>query len=342
MVSYLLCEVVMVSKRQLKKLVRNFGNLRIGIVGDMVADTYITGITERVSREAPVLIVRQQTEHLVPGGAANVAMNLTSLGAAVDVAGVIGADRSGENLKRILKDAGINVRGIVVNPACGTISKTRILAGAKHTLAQQVLRLDCEPNSPPTPDITKKILGYIRRIDRNVDGWIVSDYGYRLIDDAILEQMRKIAKNKPVLADSRFDIMRYSNLTVIKPNELEALSAAEIENNGKRAILSAAEKLKRQLDPKVVIITLGNQGMLVYQSRREYKFIPAVGTDKIVDLTGAGDTSAAVLLLSISAGADFYESAYLANCAGSVVVMKYGSASCSQKELLRIIDERSA
>jgi len=332
----------MMSKRQLKKLVKNFSNLRIGIVGDMVADTYITGITERVSREAPVLIVRQQDEHLVPGGAANVAMNLIALGATVYVTGVIGADHTGENLKRILKDAGVNVRGMMINPASGTISKTRILAGAKHTLAQQVLRLDCEPKSPPKPEITKKILGFIKRTDRNVDGWIVSDYGYQLIDDTILGQMQKIARNKPVLADSRFNITRYSNLTVIKPNESEALSAAEIESNGRKAILSAAGKLKRQLDPQVVIITLGNQGMLVYQSRSEYRFVPAVGTDKIVDLTGAGDTSAAVLLLSISAGADFYESAYLANCAGSVVVMKYGSASCSQKELLRVIDEYSA
>ncbi len=329
------------SKRNLRSIVNKFGKLRIGIIGDLVADTYITGITERVSREAPVLIVRQETEQLVPGGAANVAMNLISLGANVRVCGLTGADERGIKLRGILKRSGVDVSGIIANSECNTISKIRILAGAKHTLAQQVLRLDCEPKLPPKRDEIGKILNFIKRKDKETDGWIISDYGYNLIDDEILGYMRKIAKNKPVLADSRFDINRYSELTIIKPNESEAFEAANVSGSGRRAILKAARELKNRLNPEAVIITLGNQGMLVYESRKEYRFVPAVGTDKIVDLTGAGDTSACVLLLSIAAGADFYSSAFLANCAGSIVVMKYGSASCSRKELLKVLNEYS-
>ena len=329
------------AKRKLKSIVNKFGKLSIGIIGDLVADTYITGITERVSREAPVLIVRQEGENLVPGGATNVAMNLLALGAKVTIGGIIGNDERGKKLKEILKRSEADVSGIITSKEFKTISKIRILAGAKNTLAQQVLRLDCEPKSPPSAKDIRKISNFIRSKDKEVDGWIISDYGYKLIDDAILEQMREIALNKPVLADSRFDINRYSGLTIIKPNESEALKAAEIESNGRKAILQAADKLKANLKPKVVIITLGNKGMLVYESRKSYKFVPAVGTDKIVDLTGAGDTSAAVLLLSIAAGADFVTSAFLANCAGSVVVMKYGSASCTRKELLRVLNEYS-
>jgi rfaE bifunctional protein kinase chain/domain len=330
------------NKKQLKKLVNRFKGLRIGVVGDLLADTYLTGTTERVSREAPVLIVRAEKEELVPGGAANVACNLAALGAAVEVVGVVGKDQAGENLKARLHESRINLRGVFPDRAYGTVSKTRILAGAKHTLAQQVLRVDREPETPPSAKVMNELIRYILAADARVDGWIVSDYGYQLVNTAIIQVMQSIALEKPVLADSRYQIQRFSGLTAVKPNEQEALDAAGFAANSRADLLKAAQKLKELARSRAVIVTLGNQGMLVFENPDVNRFVPAVGSDKILDLTGAGDTAGATLILALAAGADFYQAAALANCAGSVVVMKYGCACCYPKELLEVIDEHIA
>lgn len=329
----------MTNGKSLKQLVHRFKALRVGVVGDLLADTYLTGITERVSREAPVLIIRAEKEELVPGGAANVACNLAALGASVALAGVVGTDSAGESLKTKLGAQGIPLDGIFADPGYGTVSKTRILAGAKHTLAQQVLRVDREPSGPPSTKTTKALEDYIRSADPQIDGWILSDYGYHLINDRLIRVLRSIAARKPVLADSRYGIRRFAGLTAIKPNEQEALEAAGVRAGGREALVAAATKLKRTLRTRAVIVTLGNQGMLVFENSKRFRFVPAVGSDQIIDLTGAGDTAGATLILALAAGADVYQAAALANCAGSVVVMKYGCACCYPKELLDVIDE---
>jgi len=323
----------------LKRLVERFKGVRVGVIGDLLADTYVTGTTERVSREAPVLIVRAEKDEMVPGGAANVACNLAALGAKVSVVGVVGRDDAGKRLKGTLAARGIRVDGVVTDGAYGTVSKTRILAGAKHTLAQQVLRIDREPSAPPAASTAKKIFKRLASTDREVDGWILSDYGYRLVDEAIVARMRASAKRKPVLADSRYGILRFTDLTAVKPNEQEAMEAANVTRPDRDGLVLAAKRLKRQVRSKAVIVTLGNQGMLVYEDARRYRFVPAVGTDQILDLTGAGDTAGAALILALASGSDFYQAAALANCAGSVVVMKYGCACCYPKELMKVIDE---
>ncbi len=326
-------------REELKKLVGRFSRLRIGIVGDLLADTYLTGTTERVSREAPVLIVRAEKEELVPGGAANVACNIGSLGATAHLVGVVGCDSAGESLKEKLGEYRIDLSGVVSDADYGTVSKTRILAGAKHTLAQQVLRVDREPTSGPSAATMKLLRRQLEAADEQVDGWIISDYGYRLINADMIRFFQSVAKRKPVLADSRYQICRFGKLTAIKPNEQEALEASGVAENGRAGVLQAAGKLKQQVKTQAIIVTLGNQGMLVYEDSKKHKFVPAVGSDQIIDLTGAGDTAGATLIMSLSAGSDFCQAATLANCAGSVVVMKYGCACCYPKELLEVIDE---
>jgi rfaE bifunctional protein kinase chain/domain len=323
---------------ELKKIVNRFQGLRIGVVGDLVADTYLTGTTDRVSREAPVLIVKVNREELVPGGAANVACNLAALGADVKLFGVVGEDTVGQMLEDRLKKDRIDLTGVVRDAAYGTVRKTRILAGAINTLAQQVLRVDHEPAAAPSAAVLTKIEEALRLAD--VDGWIVSDYGYHLVSDGLIARMQAAAKNRPVLADSRYAIGRFTGLTAIKPNEQEALEAAEMNGNDRDGLIAVAEKLKIKTQPAAVMMTLGNKGMLVYENKAKYQFIPAIGTDQILDLTGAGDTAGATMILGLAAGADYYEAATLANCAGSVVVMKYGCACCYPKELVGVIDEQ--
>ncbi|MBN1344102.1 MAG: bifunctional hydroxymethylpyrimidine kinase/phosphomethylpyrimidine kinase [Phycisphaerae bacterium] len=322
---------------QLAARVAQLAKARVGVVGDFVADVYISGRTERLSREAPVPVVRFEGERLVPGCGANVAVNIASIGAAVGVVGLVGDDKPGRDLAEALGDQGVNVEGLIKDSQRSTTTKTRLLAGARHTIRQQLVRLDREPTTPPSPRMRQALLDGVRRLDDEVDAWIISDYGYHGFDDALKAAMREIASRKCVLADSRFDTLGFRGVTVIKPNEDEAIEATSIRNGSVEEMKLAAAELSDRLDVPAVLITLGNQGMLLYERGRGTNHIPAVGTDEIVDLTGAGDTVAAVFTTSMAAGMSPLEAARLSNCAASVVVMKEGAATARPEELVEAV-----
>lgn len=324
---------------QLKQIVRQFGTTRIAVVGDVFADVYLTGMTDRVSREAPIIIVRQESEQLIPGGAANTARNLAALGVQAELTGVVGNDELGRKLKKTLTRAGVGVENVLTCDQYQTIAKTRVLAGAKHTAPQQVLRIDREPQVSPVSRIERALAAAVKRMNKRTDGWMISDYGYRLLTDTLRAWFAKTAEAKPVLADSRYDITGFCGLTAIKPNEQEALHAAGIETNTEQGLIDAAKTLRRRTRARAVVVTLGSKGMLIHRGRGGHRFIPAVGTDQIVDLTGAGDTAGATLIAALTAGADVYQAATLANCAASVVVMKQGCTCCSESDLIDVIEK---
>jgi len=325
-------------RRQLTALTGRFGDLRVGVFGDVVADLYVTGITDRVSREAPIIIVREESQELIPGGAANVARNIASLGAAVELVGVTGRDELGSRLAGQLGEAGLGVSGLIGWDDYRTVTKTRVMAGAKHTAPQQVLRIDREPASGPDGPLERKLLSAARSLDRRIDAWVISDYGYGVVTPGVREWFGKVAASKPVLADSRYRILEYCGLTAIKPNEQEALEASGLHDNSEKGLVEAARRLQRRTRAGSIVMTLGNKGMLVYRGPRSWQFVPAVGTDQIVDLTGAGDTAGAALVTGLAAGADVFQAAMLANCAASVVVMKQGCACCTRAELMAIVE----
>ncbi len=321
---------------KLTEIVKRFPKKTIGLIGDLIADVYTYGITERISREAPVIIVKETHSHIAPGGAGNVAKNLSSLGAKVKFISITGKD---QEAKTLLKSFDSNkVEPIFIStPSFRTITKTRILAGATHTRPQQIVRVDRYNEHKIAKPTERKILKLIEKTNPAVDAWIVSDYGYNLITPTILKLFAEISTQKPVLADSRFNLKLFKNFTIIKPNESEAIETTNLPPNTPTHTL--AQTLKSELTPQAVIITLGNKGMFVYESENKYKLIPAVGTDDIVDLTGAGDTSAAAIILAVASGADYFRSAKIANCAAYVTVMKPGTATCSQTELINTINE---
>lgn len=345
---------------------------KVGVIGDLLADVYVSGESERVSREAPVLIVRYEREWLRPGGAANVAANIAALGATARLVGIVGEDEIGRRLLEVLECGGadpsvhpppahdrreagaaersgaggdsgqstgrgasgfgsVRCDGVLTVPERATITKTRFLAGAKFTSRQQVLRLDREPAQPPVGRLLETIARRVADVDPEVDAWVISDYGYGGFDDALRGLLRDIAGGKPVVADSRWDLHRFSGMTVIKPNEQEAWAAA-------RALAmttdvdALAGALAAKLHARAALITLGNKGM-VLASDGEVTAIPAVGTEEIVDLTGAGDAVAATLTTAMAAGADVLTAARLANHAGGIVVMKEGAATASPEDL---------
>jgi len=321
---------------RLGRQVERLAGARVGVVGDLVADIYISGLTERISREAPVPVVRFEHQWLVPGCGANVAVNAASLGAIVHVVGLVGEDEAGHDLASTLAAKGVATEGIVFRSDRPTTSKTRLLAGARHTIRQQLARLDRAP-SAPSESMRAALMEQVRRLDDRVGAWVISDYGYQCFGPELKDVMRSIARRKPVLADSRFDTLGFHGVTVIKPNEEEAIQATSISNGGIEQMKSAARELSRRLDVAAVLITLGNQGMLLYERDQSPQHIPAVGTDEIVDLTGAGDTVAAVLTTGLAAGVGMLDAARLANCAASVVVMKEGAAAVTPAELKNVV-----
>jgi D-glycero-beta-D-manno-heptose-7-phosphate kinase len=318
----------------LLQAINRLAGARVGIVGDLMADLYVSGLTERVSREAPVLIVRYEEEWLRPGGAANVAVNVAALGATAYVVGLVGDDDAGRRLVRTMESAGgaVVCRQVKAARDRATITKTRYLAGARLTSRQQVLRLDREPAGPPDAKLLADLRKRVAKADAEVDAWVASDYGYGAFDEPLRELLREISKRKPVVADSRYATVRFHGVTLIKPNEEEAEAAARELGLKFKHEDELAASLARALEVQAALVTLGNKGMALSVAGSTVR-IPAVGTEEIVDLTGAGDSVAATLATALAGGADIQVACRLANHAGAVVVMKEGAATASPEEL---------
>lgn len=323
-------------KDSLFSAIDRLAGARVGVVGDLVADRYVSGLTDRVSREAPVLIVRYEAEWLRPGAAANVAANIAALGATSCIVGLVGDDEAGRQMIAAMSQTpfggAVECRHLLKTPGRATITKTRFLAGARLTSRQQVLRLDREPAARPDERLLAELRDRVAAVNPQVDAWVASDYGYGVFDEPLRALLREIARQKPVVADSRYDTLRFNGMTVIKPNEEEARSAARVLNLPFEDEAALAAGLAARLGVKAALVTLGNKGMALSAEGRAVR-IPAVGTEEIVDLTGAGDAVAATLATGLAGGADIETACRLANHAGAVVVMKEGAATVSPEEL---------
>ncbi|MCX7857841.1 MAG: bifunctional ADP-heptose synthase [Deltaproteobacteria bacterium] len=316
-------------------IVERFKGKSICVVGDIIADIFIFGRPYRLSREAPVVVVKYEDEKLFPGSAGNTINNLVSLGAYVYPVGTIGADETGDRLMEFfLKSKGVNVDGIIRDERT-TTTKTRILAGDRHTSKQQIIRIDKIEERPPSNKAKKRILEYIVSIKDKVDGFIVSDYGHGVVGGKVIDIMRDFAKNSLVVGDSRYNLSRFSGFTIITPNEQEAYEL--LKNRRNTDIEGTGKKILGMLNLKALLITRGNLGMTLFTKDGKIRHIPVSGKDEVTDVTGAGDTVCAALTLSLASGADFYSAAQIANLAAGIVVMKRGTATASSDELKEAI-----
>lgn len=324
----------------LRDLAKRFTGLTIGVVGDLVADVYIEGRPERISREAPVIIVACENEHLLPGGAGNTVQNLAALGAKVHAFGFLGRDESGRSLRKVLSDEhGAQTAGVVESDR-STISKTRVLAGDRNTKKQQVLRLDKGSYGPCEAKAATAIARALEEAAADLDAIVVSDYGYGTATaEPVLACLREFAKKKPVVVDSRFALLDLKRMTIATPNEEEAGHAVGVEIGSLEEALAAGKKLHAKLDQRALLMTRGSQGMILFERGAEPLAIPVVGTKDIVDVTGAGDTVSSVVALALATGAPCSDAAYLSNIAASVVVMKPGPQPCHPHELDKAIDK---
>jgi rfaE bifunctional protein kinase chain/domain len=324
----------------LAEYVEQFSAKTVAVLGDFVVDEFQYGEISRVSREAPVLILRHRETHLVPGGGANAANNLAALGARVLPITAVGQDYAGDALVAYFREKRVDVSGILRIKAHTTPTKTRFLAGWAHTIGQQVLRVDREPQTPIPPASHKRIEQLLRAKLRLADALAVSDYGFGVATPQLVRQVTSKRKSLVVTLDARYGLASYAKagVTSATPNEaeLEALHHTSIGSNIEeltrcgRATLSAMKL-------HALLVTRGRDGMALFESPSRLTHIQIHGSNQAVDVTGAGDTVLAAYTLSLASGASPLEAAHIANVAGGLVVMKRGTATVTRNELLDAI-----
>ncbi len=303
------------------------------MVGDFVADEYVYGETDRVSREAPVLVVRYESSELKPGCAGNAAQNLAALGVKVRAVGVVGDDALGAALLEEMAARGVDVAAIERVPGRRTEAKTRILAGGRSTRRQQMIRLD--RTAAPLPDgVARRLARSVERLGRGANAVLASDYGSGAVGPGAIEALRRLKRGGvPVCADSRYHLRAFAGLTMVKPNEVELEAASGVSLSAPGGIERAARVLQGRVRCDVLLVTRGRNGMSLFRRRLDPVHIPAHGSLDAVDVTGAGDTVAAGFTAGVAAGGDAVSAARLANVAGALVVRKPGTATVTSEEL---------
>lgn len=328
-------QVPRLNPERLRRLITAFRRPTILVVGDVMLDEFIWGQVNRISPEAPVPVVWMQAESVMPGGAANVANNIRSLGGNVQLAGIIGTDRWGDILAQTLAKRGIGTQGLIRESSSPTTVKTRVIA--HH---QQVVRVDRESRTPPSPTMIKRVVACVRKQSDAVDGIIIEDYGKGLITRELLQQVVPLirSRRKIITVDPKEEHLDlYQEVTAITPNRSEAGAMVGRELATEGDLRKAGQELLRRLRCEAVVITLGEDGMFVMEQRGRCTRIPTVAQE-VFDVAGAGDTVIAAFTLALASGASMPEAAILANYAAGIVVGKLGVATVSPDELSAKLD----
>ena len=327
-----------ISQKRAAALLRKCPRRRVLVVGDLMLDRYVYGTVGRISPEAPVPVVLVTRETSMPGGASNVACNVRALGGRAAVAGLIGKDAYGVELRWLLKDAAVEAESAMLVAGAGTIVKERIIAER-----QQVVRVDFDRAAPWTPRQTEKFLALLALELNRADGVIIEDYGKGVVTQAVADLVRTVAAKRGIpigLDPKEGHDLDLRGITVATPNRKEAFAIARLPDPGAKenpladkALGRTGEILMEKWAAKNLAITLGPQGMFLMTQGKPPRHVPTRARE-VFDVSGAGDTVIAALVTALTAGADFLEAAELANIAAGVVVGKLGTASCTPDELL--------
>jgi rfaE bifunctional protein kinase chain/domain len=325
---------------RLEAIVREFRGRRVLVLADLVADEFVYGRVERISREAPVLILRHDATDVRLGGGANAVHNIRTLGGAPVPFGVLGKDAPGRALQALLREKGIPTKGVAEEAGYATPVKSRILAGRAHSTKQQVVRLDRYAPLAPRAAARRAVERALASFRGPVDGVLVSDYGCGLLDARLVRAAVAFARRRrvPVTVDSRFGLLRFRGMTAVTPNEPEVEEALGVTiGHDRRRLEAAGRTLLERLGCRAVLVTRGSDGMALFEPGRPPVHIGIHGTDEVADVTGAGDTVIATFTLALAAGAAPEEAARLANYAGGIVVMKHATATVSADELVAAV-----
>ena len=319
------------------KIRTDFPNKKIVIVGDLVADQFLRGTINRVSREAPVFILRHDETETLAGGAANAAVNVASLGGTAVLVGLVGDDANGAALLETLERTNVKCEFVLTSKEIQTTTKVRVLAGQHYAPRQQVIRIDYENKNEIDADLRSKLKENLLSAVNEADAIIISDYNYGVADQEIMRTAREAARNLdiPILVDSRFNLENFPDATTATPNQEEVEQIL-----GKDFTKTDCVGLCAELGYQSLLITCGNKGMLLVERDIGTTQFDAIGSKEPVDVTGAGDTVIAAYSLGLAMGLSFSESAEIANHAGGIVVMKKGTASVELDELIDSLKNR--
>jgi rfaE bifunctional protein kinase chain/domain len=326
------------TRSRLEEIVGGFRGRRVVVLGDLVADEFVHGDIERVSREAPALILEHRETRVVPGGGANAVMNLRSLGAAPLPVGIVGKDGNGRHILKRLREAGISTAGVGSDPDWDTPTKSRIVAGGVHTRQQQIVRVDRGGRRGRLSGRrAAAVRSRLKKALRSGEGILIADYGYGTAAPEVAGRPAMRGASV-VTVDSRTRVGSFRQVTASTPNQEElerALGLAPLRSLA--SLEDAGRTLLRRTGNEAVVVTRGPKGMSLFRRRMPVLHIPAYGNEEVADVTGAGDTVIAALTLALLAGGDPHEAALLANYAAGLVVAKAGIATVSRTELVRAI-----
>lgn len=332
-----------IDKIKLKEIIKKLGDSGVLVIGDLALDEMVYGDTERISREAPVLILQHTHTNYILGGASNAAHNVARINnGKVSVVGVIGEDYQAEDLKEAFKKACINCDHLVSDKTRKTITKTRISGSCSQSVTQQIVRIDRQTNGPLSRETESKIISAIEKLIPEHDAIILSDYHIGTLTDNIIKSVISTSQksNKIVIVDAQRDLHRYNGITSMTPNLPDTQKHVGFYLKDKADYILAGNRLLKETNAPAVLITCGDNGMVVVEKGGKYTHIPVFNKSKVFDVTGAGDTVTATYTLALAAGAEPVYAAIIGNIAAGIVVKQFGCATTNIEEILASVPDK--
>lgn len=331
-----------IDREQLVNTIKNLKNIRILVIGDMALDEMVYGDTERISREAPVLILQHTHTKFILGGASNAGHNVSAInGGNVSVVGVVGDDYQANDLKEAFKAANIDCSSLVTDKCRKTITKTRISGSCSHSITQQIVRIDRQTKEPLSEETENKIIAEIEKLIPQCDAVILSDYHIGTLTEKIIRFAIRCANThkKKIVVDAQKNLDKYYGVTSMTPNLPDTQKHVGFYLRSKDDFLKAANTLLEQSGAEAVLITCGSEGMVVVDNNGNYTHIPVFNKAEVFDVTGAGDTVTALYTLALASGASPVVAAIIGNIAAGIVIKQFGCATTSIDEILNSIPE---
>ena len=331
-----------IDKEKLVSYIKKLTEPKILVVGDLAMDEMVYGDAERISREAPVLILQHTHTKPILGGASNAAHNVATLnGGKISVIGVFGKDYQAEQLYDTFKDAGIDTQYVVQDETRKTITKTRILGSITTSITQQIVRIDRQTNAPLLKTTEEKVIANIEKALPDCDLVILSNYHIGTLTESVIGKTIELAKkyNKKVVVDAQRDLGSYKGITSMTPNLPDTQKSVGFNIVDRESLEKAGDMLLRETSAEAILITCGADGMFVAEPDKKYTKIPVFNKSEVFDVTGAGDTVTAVYSLALAAGADPVYAAIIGNVAASIVVRQWGCATTTVEELLSAVEK---
>lgn len=331
-----------IDKNKLIACIKNLKSPKILVIGDLALDEMIYGDTERISREAPVLILQHTHTKLILGGASNAANNASAINQGkVAVAGVLGQDYQAEQLISAFHSAKIDTKYLVKDKSRKTITKTRISGSCSQSITQQIVRIDRQTNLPLCEETEKKLIYNIEKAIPEYDAIILSDYHIGTLTKNVIEKTIEAANkhNKIIVADVQRNLADYKNVTSMTPNLPDTQKFVGFEIKDDAVLEKAGKKLLEISGAKSILITCGAEGMVVFDSEGEMTKIPVFNRSEVFDVTGAGDTVTAIFTMALASGAEPKYAAVIGNIAASIVVRHFGCATTTIEEILENLEK---